>query len=112
MIQDQIPDTTLFDRARQRGGYQLNKMAMGLGLPANRAAFRTDERGYLARFNLSDTEVSAVMRRDWREMVRLGGNIFFILKITAIDPARMTEIGAHQADMDHETFLRERLGKI
>ena len=44
MIQDQIPDTTLFDRARQRGGYQLNKMAMGLGLPANRAAFRADER--------------------------------------------------------------------
>ena len=51
------------------------------------------------------------MARDWQDMVRLGGNVFYILKISAISPARMTEIGAHQAGMDHETFLRERLGK-
>jgi protocatechuate 4,5-dioxygenase, alpha chain len=44
-------------------------------------------------------------------MVRLGGNVFFILKISAIDPVRLTEIGAHQAGMDHKTFLRDRLGK-
>lgn len=111
MTEDRIPDTPIFDRARQQRGYRLNKMAMGLTEPANREAFRTDERGYLARFGLTDEEVDAVMRRDWREMVRLGGNVFYILKISAIDPARMTEIGAHQAGMDHETFLRERLGK-
>ena len=33
------------------------------------------------------------------------------LKISAVDPVRITEIGAHQAGMDHETFLRDRLGK-
>jgi protocatechuate 4,5-dioxygenase alpha chain len=51
------------------------------------------------------------MSRNWREMVRLGGNLFFILKISAIDPVQLTEIGAHQAGMDHDAFLRERLGK-
>ena len=51
------------------------------------------------------------MTRDWREMVRLGGNLFFILKISAVDPVRITEIGAHQAGMDHDAFLRDRLGK-
>lgn len=111
MSEDRIPDTPIFDRARQQRGYRLNKMAMGLTEPANREAFRTDERDYLGRFGLTEEEVGAVMRRDWREMVRLGGNVFYILKISAIDPARMTEIGAHQAGMDHETFLRERLGK-
>ena len=41
------------------------------------------------------------MTRNWQEMVRLGGNLFFILKISAVDPVRITEIGAHQAGMDH-----------
>jgi protocatechuate 4,5-dioxygenase alpha chain len=86
-------------------------MAMGLGDAANREAFRQDESAYVDRFGLTPEEKEAVMTRNWREMVRLGGNLFFILKISAIDPVKMTEIGAHQAGMDHEAFLRERLGK-
>jgi protocatechuate 4,5-dioxygenase, alpha chain len=86
-------------------------MAMGLSNPANREAFRQNEEAYLDRFGLTAEEKAAVMTRNWREMVRLGGNVFFLLKISAIDPVRLTEIGAHQAGMDHETFLRDRLGK-
>ncbi|WP_284177236.1 extradiol ring-cleavage dioxygenase [Rhabdaerophilum sp. SD176] len=110
-MEDRIPETPLFDRSRQLRGYRLNKMAMGLVDPANREAFRQDEEAYLDRFGLSAEEKRAVMARNWQEMVRLGGNVFYILKISAISPARMTEIGAHQAGMDHDTFLRERLGK-
>ena len=109
--EDRIPDTPLFDRERSRRGYRINKMAMGLGQPANREAFRQDENAYLDRFGLSPEEKEAVRSRNWREMVRLGGNLFFILKISAVDPGRITEIGAHQAGMDHDAFLRERLGK-
>lgn len=109
--EDRIPDIPLFDRKRALRGYRINKMAMGLGSPANRQAFRQDEEAYLDRFGLSAEEKAAVMSRNWREMVRLGGNVFFILKISAIDPVRLTEIGAHQAGMDHDTFLRNRLGK-
>ena len=108
---DAIPETPLFDRKRSLRGYRINKMAMGLGDPANRKAFREDESAYLDRFGLTPEEKEAVMTRNWREMVRLGGNLFFILKISAVDPVRITEIGAHQAGMDHDTFLRERLGK-
>lgn len=108
---DRIPDIPLFDRKRSLRGYRLNKMAMGLSKPENRDAFRTDESAYLDRFGLSADEKAAVMARDWREMVRLGGNLFFILKISAVDPVRITEIGAHQAGMAHDAFLRERLGK-
>lgn len=108
---DRIPDTPLFDRERSRRGYRVNKMAMALKDPENREAFRRDEGVYLDRFGLTPEEKKAVMARDWREMVRLGGNLFFILKISAVDPVRITEIGAHQAGMDHDAFLRERLGK-
>jgi protocatechuate 4,5-dioxygenase alpha subunit len=108
---DRIPDTPLFDRKRSLRGYRINKMAMSLSNRVNREAFKRDEEAYLDRFGLSPEEKAAVMSRNWREMVRLGGNVFFILKISAIDPVRLTEIGAHQAGMDHETFLRDRLGK-
>lgn len=110
-FEDRIPQTPLFDRARSLRGYRINKMAMGLSTPENREAFRQDERAYLGRFNLTAEETAAVMARNWREMVRLGGNLFYILKISAVDPVRITEIGAHQAGMAHADFLRDRLGK-
>ncbi len=106
-----IPDTPLFDRASSIRGYRLNKMAMALGQMENREAFKADEDAYLARFALSEEERAAVKSRDWREMVRLGGNLFFILKIAAVDPTPITQIGAAQAGMSHEDFLYERLGK-
>jgi protocatechuate 4,5-dioxygenase alpha chain len=106
-----IPDTPLFDRAGSIRGYEVNKMAMSLGDPANRVAFKANEAAYLDRFGLTVEQKSAVMSRDWREMVRLGGNLFFILKITAIDPTPITQIGAAQVGMPHDVFLKERLGK-
>lgn len=106
-----IPDTPLFDRAGSLRGYRLNKMAMGLGQAANRDAFRSDEDAYLARFGLTAEELTAVKSRDWHEMVRLGGNLFFILKIAAVDPTPITEIGAAQAGMSHDDFVYERLGR-
>ncbi len=107
-----IPETPLFDRPGSIRGYRMNKMAMSLGEPANRAAFKADEEAYLDRFGLSAEEKSAVMSRDWQDMVRLGGNVFFILKISAIDPITLTEIGAAQVGMPHDKFLTERLGKV
>lgn len=106
-----IPDTPLFDREGSIRGYGLNKMAMALGRPENREAFKADEGAFMDRYGLSDAEKAAVTARDWHEMVRLGGNLFFILKISAIDPTPMTEIGAAQAGMDHDDFLKNRLGK-
>ena len=106
-----IPDTPLFDRDSNLQGYKLNKMAMSLGRPENRAAFKAAEDAYLRRFGLDDATRAAVAARDWHEMVRLGGNLFFILKISAVDPTPITAIGAAQAGMTHEQFLKERLGK-
>lgn len=110
-VGDTIPETPLFDRARALRGYKLNKMASALGLPANRERFKADEDGFLRSFDLTEEEIAAVKARDWREMVRLGGNVFYILKISAIDPMPLTAIGAHQAGMEHQDFLKNRLGK-
>ncbi len=109
---DRIPQTPLFDRDRANAGYALNKMAMGLSTPEGRAAFLADEGGYLDRFALSPEQRAAVQARDWAEMVRLGGNLFYILKISAVDPTPIRAIGAAQAGLSLEAFLETRLGKV
>jgi protocatechuate 4,5-dioxygenase alpha subunit len=109
---DRIPDTPLFDRPRANAGYQLNKMAMGLSTPAGRAAFLADEAAYLDGFALTPNQRAAVVARDWAEMVRLGGNLFYILKISAVDPTPIRAIGAAQAGMSMDAFLDTRLGKV
>lgn len=106
-----IPETPLYDRQGSIRGYKLNKMAMSLGKPENRAAFKENEEAFLDSYGLNEEEKAAVMSRNWHDMVALGGNLFFILKIAAIDPAVMTEIGAAQAQMEHGDFLKQRLGK-
>lgn len=109
---DRIPDTPLFDRPRANAGYALNKMAMGLSTPEGRAAFLADEGAYLDRFSLTPEQRAAVLARDWAEMVRLGGNLFYILKISAVDPTPIRAIGAAQAGMSLDAFLETRLGKV
>ena len=106
-----VPETPLFDRQSNLDGYRINKMAMALGDPANREAFKADEEAFLDRYKLTPEQKDAVMSRDWNRMVAMGGNLFFILKIAAVDPTPITAIGAAQAGMDHATFLKERLGK-
>ena len=105
-----MPENPLLDRAWARRGFQLNKMAMSLVDPANRKAFMDDEVQYLSRFDLTQEESAAVLSRDWRQMVCLGGNLFFLLKLTAIQPVPITQVAAAQVEMDHEAFLTERLG--
>lgn len=109
--QDTIPVTPLFDRARALRGYKMNKMANGLSNPANREAFLANEAAYIDSFGLTDDEKKAVMDRDWHKMICLGGNLFFILKITAVDPTPIIHVGAAQAGMEVNEFLSKRLGK-
>ena len=106
-----LAETPLFDRKTSIRGYKLNKMAMSLGEPHNRQAFKDNEEAFLDSYGLDSETKAAVMARDWREMVRLGGNLFFILKISAIDPTPIVAIGAAQAGTSVEEFMAKRLGK-
>jgi protocatechuate 4,5-dioxygenase, alpha chain len=80
-MNQEIPGTTVFTGERSRQGYQLNRMAMSLADPENRARFCTDEAGYMARMGLSDAEQEGVRRRDWAGLIERGGNVYLLLKI-------------------------------
>jgi protocatechuate 4,5-dioxygenase alpha chain len=82
---DDIPGTKIFNAMRSRQAYHLHKFCMSLMDPANRAAFKQDQRAYLDRFRMSPEQKQAVLDRDFNQLIELGGNIYFLVKLSNTD---------------------------
>ena len=80
-----IPGTTVFTALRSRQAYHLHKFCMSLMDAGNRDQFRLDERAYLDRFRMSDEQKKAVLDRDFNQLIELGGNIYFLVKLSNTD---------------------------
>jgi protocatechuate 4,5-dioxygenase alpha chain len=80
-----IPGTTVFNALRSRQAYHLHKFCMSLMQEENREAFRADERAYLDRFRMSEEQKQAVLARDFPKLIDLGGNIYFLVKLSNTD---------------------------
>ena len=80
-----IPGTTVFNALRSRQAYHLHKFCMSLMQEDNRKAFKADERAYLDRFRMSKEQKQAVLERDFPKLIDLGGNIYFLVKLSNTD---------------------------
>jgi protocatechuate 4,5-dioxygenase, alpha chain len=80
-----IPGTTVFNARRSRQAYHLHKFCMSLMDAANREVFRKDERAYLDGFRMSEEQKQAVLSRDFNQLIELGGNIYFLVKLSNTD---------------------------
>jgi protocatechuate 4,5-dioxygenase, alpha chain len=105
-----IEGTTVFTGERSQQGYRINKLAMSLSVPANRAAFQANERGYMANYGLTAGEVDLVARRDWAGLVAAGGNVYVLLKIAGTVGQNLLQMGAQMRGETLETFLASRPG--
>jgi protocatechuate 4,5-dioxygenase alpha chain len=99
-----IPGTIVFDSEKSRAGYHLNMFCMELKTEENRAAFRADESSFLARYRLSEEQRQAVLDRDYNRMLALGGNIYFLGKLAAVDDHSFQQIAANMTGMQVEEF--------
>jgi gallate dioxygenase len=99
-----IPATTVFDGEQSRRGYHLNQFCMSLLNPANRDRFKVDEEAYLSEWNLTETQMSAVLRRDYNAMIAEGGNIYFLGKIGATDGKSFVQLAASMTGMTPESY--------
>ena len=91
---DDLPGTVVFDADQARKGYHLNMFCMSLMKAENRARFKGDERAYLDEWPMTEAQKQAVLKRDWNEMLQLGGNIYFTAKIAATDGLSFQQIAA------------------
>jgi protocatechuate 4,5-dioxygenase alpha chain len=101
---DDIPGTYVFDGRHNRMGYALNMFCMSLNQADNRDAFRTDDSAYLDRFELSAEQRTAVKSRDWLDLLRLGGNIYYTFKLAIFDGLSMQRVGGEMSGITEEEF--------
>ena len=101
-----VPGTYVLDGEHCRKGYALNMFCMSLNEAANRDAFRADPGAYLDRFALSEPQRRALLDRDWLGMLRLGGNIYYTLKLAAFDGLSVQQIGGEMSGVTTEEFTQ------
>ena len=99
-----IPGTYVFTGERAIQGRHLNRFCMSLMTPANRARFKADERVYLDEWAMSEAQKVAVLERDFEALLDLGGNIFFVLKIAAVDGRTTQSVAASLAGQTTQEF--------
>jgi protocatechuate 4,5-dioxygenase, alpha chain len=101
---EDIPGTHVFTGERAIEGRHLNRFCMSLMSPANRTRFKADERAYLDEWQMSEAQKQAVVDRDFKALVELGGNIFFVLKIAAVDGRPTQSVAASFAGQSTEQY--------
>ena len=99
-----IPGTYVFDGDRAIQGRHLNRFCMSLMSAANRARFKADQRAYLDEWAMTEAQKRAVIARDFEELLDLGGNIFFVLKLAALDGRATQSVSASFAGQSTEEY--------
>jgi protocatechuate 4,5-dioxygenase alpha chain len=99
-----IPGTYVFTGERAMQGRHLNRFCMSLMSPANRSRFKADERAYLDEWPMSESQKQAVLDRDYEALLEQGGNIFFVLKIAAVDGRTTQSVAASLAGQSTEEY--------
>jgi protocatechuate 4,5-dioxygenase alpha chain len=106
---ESIPGTYVYDAERGRIGYALNMFCMSLNKPENRKSFKEDPAAYLDRFTLTPEQRRAVLERDWLGMLKVGGNIYYTIKIAFCDGLTFQDVAGMMSGVPKETYAQMML---
>ena len=106
---ESIPGTYVYDARRGREGYPLNTFCMSLNKPENRKSFKANESAYLDRFPLTAEQRRAVLQRDWLGMLKVGGNIYYTIKIAFCDGLTFQDVAGMMSGVPKETYAKMML---
>ena len=99
------PGTFVYTGTLSTQGTRLNRFALSLRVPDNRARFLASEAAYMDGFALSDAEEALVLERDWTGLLKAGGHLHAILKIAATVGQNIWAIGAHNTEMSEAEIM-------
>lgn len=94
----------IFTAARSRQAYHLHRFCMSLMKAENRAAFLSDERGYLNLEPMAEEQREAVLTRDYNSLIASGGNIYFLIKIANTDGWSTQRAVSSMTDLSPENY--------
>jgi protocatechuate 4,5-dioxygenase alpha chain len=106
---EDIPGTYVYDSRRGREGYALNMFCMSLNKPENRKQFKANEALYLQGFRMTEEQRRAVLGRDWLGMLKVGGNIYYTIKIAFCDGLTFQDVAGMMAGVSKETYAQMML---
>lgn len=106
---ENIPGTYVYDAERGRIGYALNMFCMSLNKAENRKSFQANQAAYLDRFALSAEQRRTVLERDWLGMLRVGGNIYYTIKIAFSDGLTFQDVAGMMSGVSKETYAQMML---
>ena len=100
-----IPGTTVFDGDMARIGFHLNQFCMSLMQESNRVAFKQDERAYLDQWPMTEDQKKAVLDRDFSRLIALGGNIYYLVKISSTDGLSVAAAVSSMTNLSPEDYM-------
>jgi protocatechuate 4,5-dioxygenase alpha chain len=106
---DSIPGTYVYDAERGRVGYALNMFCMSLNKVENRRSFKENPSAYLDRFALNSEQRRTVLERDWLGMLKVGGNIYYTIKIAFCDGLTFQDVAGMMSGVSKDAYARMML---
>ena len=108
---ESIPRTYAhYDAERGRMGYTLNMFCMSLNKADNRRRFKENEcRLSPDGFALNAEQRRTVLERDWLGMLRVGGNIYYTIKIAFCDGLTFQDVAGMMSGVPKETYAQMML---
>ncbi len=106
---ESIPGTYVYDAERGRVGYALNMFCMSLNKAENRRSFKENQAAYLDRFALNSEQRRTVLERDWLGMLKVGGNIYYTIKIAFCDGLTFQDVAGMMSGMSKEAYAQMML---
>src|SRR5580700_9870111 len=106
---ESIPGTYVYDAERGRTGYVLNMFCMSLNKAENRKSFKDNQAAYLDGFALSPEQRRTVLERDWLGMLKVGGNIYYTIKIAFCDGLTFQDVASMMSGVSKEEYAKMML---
>jgi len=106
---ESIPGTYVYNSERGRIGYPLNMFCMSLNKVENRKAFKESEAAYLDRYTLTAEQRRTVLERDWLGMLKVGGNIYYTIKIAFCDGLTFQDVAGMMSGVPKESYAKMML---
>jgi len=99
-----IPGTYIFDGRMAMKGYNLNRMCYSFNSADNRKKFKNFPEAYCHSYNLAPEQIHAVTDLDVLRLLQLGGNIYYLAKLTGIYGMTVQDLGAQQTGLSLDEF--------
>jgi protocatechuate 4,5-dioxygenase alpha chain len=99
------PGSVIYDGRLAEKGMRITRFGQSFKVAANRAAYRADPDGYLARADLTEEERSRIKARDYKWLVAQGGHIQALQRIAVVDGYYLFHIAAAELGVDAEELI-------